>query len=232
MVAPGIDTPAIDPVIWSLVAEMRISLIFPAIVLLVQRTSRPVYALLILAGLVLAGVLLGVLGTTTLFVSGSYLAKYRFSIINWASRLSGKAKLSLMAIALVLYENVSIAGEWGRESGFVAGLGAILLVLLALTFKPLSRLTTIAPSRFLGEVSYSFYLLHLPILLAVSSALYPRFHSITICAIVALTISLVMSKLVFKYVEWPMHKFGKQQAQRLSMGSAQHAASVRAAAAQ
>ena len=156
-------------------------------------------------------------GTTTLFVAGSYLAKYRLSIIGWASRLSGKASVSLLAVALVLYGNVSIAGEWGRGSGFVCGFGALFLILLALTLKPLSRLTTIPPSHFLGEISYSFYLLHLPILLAVSSTLYPGFHSVTICAIVALAISIGVSKLVFEYVELPMQRFGKLQAQRFNV---------------
>jgi peptidoglycan/LPS O-acetylase OafA/YrhL len=98
----------------------------------------------------------------------------------------------------------------------VVGAGALLLVLLALTFKPLSQLTTFPPIRFLGEVSYSFYLLHLPILLAVSSALYPKYQSVALCSAIALAITLGVSKLAFNCIEHPMQRYGRVVAGKIS----------------
>ena len=60
---------------------MKVSLIFPAIVLVVQRTSMLVYALLILAGLVLGGVFLGVLGNDY-FVRGRKLS-CQIQVVNY-----------------------------------------------------------------------------------------------------------------------------------------------------
>jgi len=214
MVAPHINTHAIDPVVWTLVYEMKLSILFPLLIVIVQRTSRPIYALLILAAFDLVGLCFNMISVTALFVSGIYLAKYRVPIIGWASRLSTKTSVVLLVVAFVLYENASIAGGLGRFSSCITDLGALLLVILSLAFKPLSRLTTMHPCRFLGDISYSFYLLHLPILLAVISALYPRVHSLTLCAAVALLSSFALSKLVFECIECPMRGLGKRLAKR------------------
>lgn len=228
MVAPAINTTTIDPVIWSLVVEMKMSLIFPAIIFLVQRTSKPLYALPILSALVVLSLSFSRLGVPTLFVEASYLANFGAELVAWALRLSITSKVALLAVALVGYENVWIVGDWGRRSGFVVGAGALLLILLTIALKPLSRLTTLSPSRFLGDVSYSFYLLHLPILLAVSSAVYPRFHSVVLCAAISLVIAVAASKIAFECIERPIQRYGKTLAGRLSvlLGSSIAPASV------
>lgn len=82
------------------------------------------------------------------------------------------------------------------------------------------RWLEIAPLRFLGKISYSFYLLHWPLfyLTAIAVALHSEifstgfFANLNVMAI-SITVCLVLASLSYRFVEMPCIKAGK----RLSM---------------
>ena len=221
MVAPGVDSNGLDPVIWSLIVEMKASLLFPAIVWVVRRTPHWALAVVLLAALYFPGAnpqghaTITLLGSLQFFLGGSYLARYRGTLRGWIGRRGLWGKVTLALAALLLYGNASFFGDRGRLTCTLAGVGSALTILLFLELRPLARVATVGPSRFLGVVSYSFYLLHLPILLAVADWLYPATHSLLLCGAVALALMLAVSRLVWAQVEIPGQELGRRWAPRL-----------------
>lgn len=216
MIAPHINTHGIDPVIWTLVIEMKVSLLFPAIIFMVQRTPRYIYAVAIVAALIAISPHLRSLVVLPVFVIGSYLAKYLVPIRAWFSKLPRPTKALLLLIGLLLYSAEPVIGPQGNKTFFVVGFGAGLLIILFLTSTMLSSFASSGPVHFLGKVSYSFYLTHLPVLLAVCSVLYPIVHSSIVCMGVALAASLILSKILYEVVERPPENYGKQLASRIN----------------
>jgi len=69
MVAPGVDSNGVDPVIWSLIVEMKASLLFSGIVWLVRRSPHWSLAVLLLAALYFPGA--NPQGLSTIALAGS-----------------------------------------------------------------------------------------------------------------------------------------------------------------
>ena len=115
---PSFDNGQFDPVLWSLVHEMRISLIFPLIVSLVARASWRV-SLLVGFALSLATIALDhlVYGSDAarhadyfvtgrfiiLFIVGALLAKHRERLVAYCRGLSSRSRLLFILLAGVLY---------------------------------------------------------------------------------------------------------------------------------
>lgn len=215
LVAPGFRHMDLDPVIWSLASEMRISLIFPAILLLTQRTRRARIAALILAALVVCS-LYGFLGDVLAFLLGSYLAKYRAPIV----AALGRSRWLRAALALCAYFAYGAMGLLPSLNSdltrafTIAGAGLVLALFLA--SPSLRALGTAPPIEFLGDVSYSFYLTQVPVMVTVSSWLYPRTGSILLCAAVSLALSLALSWAVYRTVEVPCQNWGRIQSKSLA----------------
>ena len=216
MIAPSINTHGIDPVIWSLVIEMKVSLIFPAIIILVQKTSRFIYALIVVAAFVMISPHLRSLSVLPLFIAGSYLAKYHAPIRVWLWGVSRSARGLALFAGLLLYGSGSFLGSHDDWTNFVVGAGAGLLILLFLASSQLSKFASTAPVQFLGKVSYSFYLIHLPVLLAACSFFQPILHSRPACLALALAASLAVAKVLYETVERPLENYGRRIASRIS----------------
>lgn len=219
LIAPGLGHKDLDPVIWSLASEMRISLIFPAILILTQRTRRVRIAALILAALAVCS-LFGVLGDVLAFLCGSYMAKYRARIV----ALLGVSRWLRLAVAVCAYFAYgaigllpSVRGDLTRAFT-IAGASLVLALFLASPF--LRSLATSPPVHFLGDVSYSFYLTQLPVIIAVSCWLYPRTGSTLLCAAVSLPCSLALSWAVYRLVELPCQNWGRAQSKSLAQSLA------------
>jgi peptidoglycan/LPS O-acetylase OafA/YrhL len=209
MIAPGMQTDAIDPVIWSLVTEMKVSLVFPAVLFVVGKTRRPVYAGAILAVLAACDIFFHVLGLFVIFFAGAFLAKYRQSIVEALGR-SRAIRILLGCGGYLLYGSAWIFGFLPVEAlRYTTAAGATIFVALFLASGSLERFGTLTPIEFLGDVSYSFYLIHLPMLLAIFSVLYPRTHSPWLCAMAGLVSSLLASWVLFKIVELPGQRLGR-----------------------
>lgn len=222
LIAPNLNTDQIDPVIWSLVAEMKVSLVFPAVLVLIQQTKKPWFALVALGLAIFCDAYFHIFGHLAIFLFGAYVAKYRGAITG------------LLGASIWLRIGLGICGYclYGAASFFpplrdpyleiTIAIGGCIFIVLFLYDGILKKVGRWEPVRFLGNVSYSFYLTHLPILLTVASLLYPRTNSIWLCMAVSLACSLGLSYAIFRLIEMPAHNWGRRQGKaigRLIAGS-------------
>jgi peptidoglycan/LPS O-acetylase OafA/YrhL len=221
MISPYLNASEVDPVIWSLIIEMKVSLIFPAILWLVVSTRRYQYAI---AALILTLSLsafihgpmdegspwLHVLTMLPVFLFGSYLAKYRAAIVP-RLRTSVWLRVAAGISGLLLYNSQWLL-PWLNRGVFRLGsaVGSGILILVFLGSESLEKIGTSRPILFLGDVSYSFYLIQLPILLAMASVVYPLTSSLTLCIAISLFCSLLLAWVIYVTVEIPGQNYGRR----------------------
>ncbi len=183
------DSNEYDPVLWSLVQEMRLSLVFPLLMLAVNCYSwkfmlgvavsvggfggflfnlAPSYSADLLLTLEYAG----------LFIVGALLAKHRRALVRQYHRLPRWGHYVLFAGAITCYT----AAWWLYGIGwlrmftvvtdFIEASGAVVLLMLGLASSRVAGLLLREPLPFLGRISYSLYLYHAIVLLAAVNLLY------------------------------------------------------------
>jgi peptidoglycan/LPS O-acetylase OafA/YrhL len=167
----GLNLGLIDGPIWSLGVEMQVSLILPFFV--AAFTNRPGLrtTLAILAVATLVPYIAGGSGYPfmPLFILGVALACYSEELKALFARQSKVTRYALWITAAALVVNRSLQPWWrfpDLRQEFISGAGSGLAILLVVSQSPSSRLLTNAPVKFLGQISYSFYLMHLPFVLA------------------------------------------------------------------
>ena len=182
LLVPSFRNNAFDPVLWSLVHEVRLSIAFPLLMALVLgRGWRTVLAgsvALSLAGLLAARLGGGRLGDYPLtlyyvvaFVVGALAAGHRESLIARYRRLPdwGKAAWFVGAIGLYDFEYVLPGARLlhaGPSTDYAATLGAAMLVVGVLGSPRAGGVLLGRVPAFLGRISYSLYLIHAVVLLA------------------------------------------------------------------
>ena len=221
---------SLNPVMWSLVYELRISIVFPLLWLLVRRWPRASLAGALLVH-VMAGLAVGCEGRpdctpfrgqdlldsfvltgyfAVFFVAGMVIARDRHLITSWLRGLSRWwiAMLSIAAIYSVILPYVPrLTPVLPADLSF--GLGSALMIALALGSPAWSRVLHLRPLLWLGRVSYSLYLTHNIVLLAVVHLLYPEINGLPLLALVVLA-SLLVAEISYRMVEAPSIWLGRQ----------------------
>jgi peptidoglycan/LPS O-acetylase OafA/YrhL len=213
MISPGIDYHLIDPTVWSLVIEMRISLLMPLLVLGFVWCRSPWLRALILLLSPLLALIQGNARTTEsifAFLLGLTLAGYlpRIPQRYWMTPI-------LLVAGIILYGNRELF-DTGRIvfSHHLSAIGSALIILAAIRSPLFARSLTVAPIQFLGLVSYSFYLIHEPIIMITASTLLPLIQSPIACAAISLCVSLACSAGLYTWIEAPGIALGKRYARR------------------
>lgn len=217
----------IDNPTWTLVWEMRVSLLFPLLVIPVVRYGLKgaiavaiglwaafVWGNSIEAVIPSAGSMLGTPHKTFFyagyFLLGIVLAVKRREITNLTSRGNGMVALALVFAGLAIW-----FVNWTVYRDAIKGIGAAFLLIAAISKgAPQSWLMT-APAQWLGRVSYSLYLIHVPIILVGEYLLYPRLSHYEIVAI-AIPIALVAAEFFHRTIERPAQELGRSFANRSS----------------
>lgn len=177
------DTNKLDPVIWSLVHEARVSLIFPLLILLTKRLG-PWFALAVSYVIGIVGYSLDAsvqhnnafnyfltLGYLPLFQLGITAALYRKQIAEFYSHVGIVGKTCSLATAIFLYSYPWIGFRASSIhslmiNDMVVGLGAVGFVAFAISSTSTRTILMKPALRGLGLISYSLFLLH-PIILTV-----------------------------------------------------------------
>jgi peptidoglycan/LPS O-acetylase OafA/YrhL len=212
---------ALNTVYWSLIVEMQVSLLLPFFIPVVAATSGMRGGLLLLTATGLISVTMaeqGGLQFLPLFILGSVLAKSHREILVVLRSLSRTAFLSLLLLSFVLLEIRNFV-PWrfpDLRPEYLSGLGASLLIVLVLARFSEARCLVNPVTRVLGTSSYSFYLLHSPVLLVVLYPIHAVTGSMLAGAIVALLLSLAISQGVYLIIEKPGQEWGRSLAKRFS----------------
>ncbi|QDY89043.1 acyltransferase [Arthrobacter sp. UKPF54-2] len=194
--------------LWTLRWEVLFSLLLPAYVFVALRWRR--FWHLKLGMLLMLTVVGGVLHVEALtylpiFAIGAILGAEREGIRRLTRSWPRLVWLPITAAGLFLAN-----AEWVSRAQPIAGVealitvGATLIVLVFLLCGSAKRLGDTAVAQWLGRVSFSLYLVHLPIILAGVTLL--RNVSLPLPLAVSAAAALVVAELFYRYVERPAHR--------------------------
>jgi len=224
-------------VVWTLVYEMRISLIFPLILHSVSKYRWRSIAVYLLLSIVCTGCLflttgsvasgrdevtfLQTLFTTGYFViffaGGAFLAIEREEVARKVARLSRWKKIVILVIVILCflksdYSNFSLKFN---VVDYARGLSAIALIALALGTRKISNVLNHGVLVWLGRISYSLYLVHLPILYVIIQTVGASWSPIAI-GIATIALSLLAAELMARTIEFPFISLGKKLCAKLA----------------
>lgn len=215
----------LDNPMWSLIHELRISFVFPALVFLTVR--GPVATLagsvllclactLVVADNGLPSHLLTWFQTGTyvyFFVIGILLAINAYRVTAMLASLSRATTAVLWILALAGFtiappDTSHVATLVNAALLLVSGLAAGMIIALSISGGMAERLLTSPVPRYLGRISYSLYLTHIIVLASVVHAL-ATVCPLPVAVAVALPLALGTADLCQRYVEAPSQRFGK-----------------------
>lgn len=214
-----------NPVLWSLVHEMRISIIFPVITFIVIKLNWK-FNITVAIFLSYIGVhftryyfawsndYLMTFHYIGMFIVGAILAKNINLIISFIKGLKFYYKLLILVGGTLFYTYPwwFMVNE-GRFHSIVIDdwmitLGSVAFIIISLSSKKLSVVLKLKPIRFLGEISYSLYLVHFIVLLTMIHLFYSKVNLLLLLLFSAF-LSLVLAVLFYYFVERPSIKLGK-----------------------
>lgn len=228
------DNARLDPVIWSLVQEMRISIIFPLLMFFVLRFDWKIILASAIALYYIVGYRLDPLGITNLhlpyndvlmtaryigmFLAGALIAKHRRTLIQCYQSLPPLGHFLMLAAGIGLYtytwlfpEIHAIHEQYICDAAIC--LGAALIIIAALSSQRLSQCLQKKPLILLGKISYSIYLFHAIELIACFNIFYGKLPYVSILGI-AISSIFVVSVAAYYLCEEPSIKLGRYLTRR------------------
>jgi peptidoglycan/LPS O-acetylase OafA/YrhL len=165
----------INIVFWSLVYEMRISLIFPFLFVLANRLGTR-WALVAAAACPFLSYGLNALvpnidatvvtlNYAAIFVCGIVLAKNRKAVADWYGARNWVQQAGFVICVITFHLTAPL---WPRLNGLAALAAGIGWMVLALSSDRAGRWLNHAIPAYLGRISYSLYLVHAPIIFALA----------------------------------------------------------------
>lgn len=209
--------------IWSLIFEMRISLVFPLLCAFVLR-FRSRWSLAVILGLavgpmIIEGLPLGLtLQYASLFVIGITLARERGRLGALLRRPPRLAKLLIAAVFIWLFlfagspstlPDNALLHSLPNVSMWVTAMGASGLMIASISWASCKRVLLWRPIHFLGEISYSLYLWHFVVMLYCVHLFYGRmpFNAILCLCFV---VSILVSWCSYLWIEIPSMNLGRR----------------------
>ncbi len=231
LLMPGTRRDDLDPVVWSLVHEFRISALLPVLLWSCQRRLGTMLAAsVVVQWLVLPFCLDPITGEPcrawlscrpfwgagadgSLLVSAYFVCFFVLGIGIAVQRerlhqlfRNPHCKTLGVAVSLALLSGVAGTGDLGF------GLGGALLIVLALESGRLATALRRRPLPWLGRISYSLYLVHVPVFLAgiygLGPGLQPRWQPALLPVLPAL--ALIAACLFYRLVEIPAQHVGRR----------------------
>ena len=213
------DSHSINPVIWSLAIEMKMCLFIPFITFILTKYKLRITHVFILFFSFFLSFYVPFFQFLPEFIAGAIIAcNYNF-LYGLILKLN-KMKLIILFICMVLlYGNRFLFAQLVSKSEFfcvhLSGLGSVFLLLIVSRINFFKKILSSKFGLFLGETSYSFYLLHLPFLLIISSFVTPLTNSILISGLLTLFVVYLISFFIYKKVELKFIKFGNKFIEKL-----------------
>lgn len=197
---------SLNPVMWTLIHELRISFLLPLIFLAIRRYGavRTALGAVMFSALCTSGIVDSVSASWRatghflwMFCAGAALSFEREAVRRFVASLSPVQAAFGWGCALVL-----LVAPFDRTwTDYLVGAGAALLIAMSLRESMVVAALSTRFPRWLGRISYSLYLIHWPILFfAVSNDAMPWWA--------ALMLTLALAEFTFRTIEYPSHRLG------------------------
>jgi peptidoglycan/LPS O-acetylase OafA/YrhL len=206
---------SLDNVIWSLVHEVRISIIFPIIALALRwRLWQTVVTSIVVSAVATwasrSGYSTGSINViptlqyVALFAAGGAMAIKYQTFVDWFDR----PERDKWGVALLLSGVALLCCE---KDPTLVGIGSVLTVFACFAARPIVKILNHAALVWLGRVSYSLYLTHLLVILTLVHLFATRAPLVGILA-AAVPIALLVAYLSFRLIEEPSRLAGRRLA--------------------
>lgn len=96
----------------------------------------------------------------------------------------------------------------------VSMLGAVLIVVVAAMWGPIIRLLSTRIVQWLGRISFSLYLVHVPILMTFNAFLGPKLWWLS--AVCTVVVALGVAELFARFIEQPAHRLSQRTGRAFS----------------
>jgi peptidoglycan/LPS O-acetylase OafA/YrhL len=210
---------------WTLVHEMRISLIFPLLIILCRDTRLAlVTAAIMLVASTRILVALGQSAPWTVdtfcvtiiwtirfmpyFVFGILLSRHSENIRSLIHRVPDRMCIALMMVPIIILA-IPHGGYLSLRRDALYDIGMPMLIVLVLKAPSISALLNRAVPQWLGRISYSVYLIHTPVLVVMFHALIGR-ASLWFIVLSGIATTLATATLTHRFVEVPAMRIGRQ----------------------
>jgi len=225
MTGIGYSSISLDGPMWTLIQEMRVAVVFPLLALMTIRFSWKSLAAIFLVSLAatktqaLIGQPFGdkvsssALGSLLLTVYYLYFFAFGALLAGNLDRAIAFLKRAPRPLHLALIAGFILAPKALVEKSFLAGdlayaLFAGYVIIACIAFPQQTRLIDRPTLRWAGKVSYSLYLTHLPIMLALMYALHDRV-SLSVILALSLVLMLPVAEIFHRQVELPSSRLGR-----------------------
>jgi len=213
-----------NPAFWSLIHEMRLSLIYPLIAALALRLRLGVGVAvsLVFCGLMFyaegaAGPNVRTLGYGALFLLGALIARNLVLIRRVIEPRGAWGTVALLTLSVFFFKATHFLPakyyQWWTLVPLHA-LGAALMMILALTSVVFRRLLHLRPVHWLGKVSYSFYLIHGTVLYSLASLFWLRTSHHFLLIVFGIALSMALAGVMYEWVERPAIALGRKLTRR------------------
>lgn len=215
LIGPQFKKSFIDPPIWSLIIEMNISLFLPFFIRVVAKENLSCNLLFLILATTCS--CRGDYWPLPIFHIGVLFARYRHQIITKVSNWPWFYIGILLVLALFFYNNTLeflqplLRWLWPYKfiwSNYIIAIGAAFIITIVLARQKTAKFLEHRIFTFLGDISYSFYLIHLPLLLTMASLFsYHNPFSMVGIFLSTLFLAIAISYLMFIFVEIPLRTF-------------------------
>jgi peptidoglycan/LPS O-acetylase OafA/YrhL len=220
LVGPQFNVNLIDPPIWSLIIEVKMSVILPLFIVIASR-SKPALNIGLLVFLIwLAWQYEYDVWALAVFYWGVLIAKYKNAIVTGLTNRSALFMMIISMLAIFLYNNnyefpgfiqkLQLPFKYSLSKYLMAA-GSGILIMLALVGKRITQFLEHRFFAFFGDISYSFYLIHAPILLTMASLFSNKYLLSPVCIFLSsFLLAVALAYGMFIYIERPFQKIAKQ----------------------
>jgi peptidoglycan/LPS O-acetylase OafA/YrhL len=207
---------------WSLTVELTISFWMPFLIALSLQGAA---ALIVFS--VVSVVFMQAYGFVFHFMAGILIAKYFTDVQIWLGQRTVVQKTGILISALVLYgyrylevqlpPGIRFSGET-MGIWYLTGLGACLLLISAIGSRRIQNFLRMPILVRLGRISYSFYLIHLAVLMHFTSyflktinrmGMDGRILASLLGFVATFIVTFVLSDISYRMIELPSIRLGK-----------------------